>query len=345
MSMAGRSCTDQTMMQRFRSTKSVKTARWASLHSLWPKVIISLVALSCGAVAYAVFEGCDPVKNGDLSKPDQIMPYLVLKTCTSVPGMAGLFVAAAYSGTLSTVSSGINSFSVVIVEDVIKPLFPKKQNFAAVNMGTGVILGSLIGIIAYAISKVKGSIWGVILTVGGGVKGPVFGVYLLGAFFPWANSKGAAFGGIFGFALGNFINFGRMSTGADPYYQRKLPTYTDQCEISENTTALPVILETTSAYTNLTLSTEAVETVTPEYIPFFQISVYYVAILGIFSTVIAGLLFSLITGPNDPKKADPKLFVPLFPGKLFRFGVPELEQHNEKKPSEQEMDLLKSSII
>ena len=50
-------------------------------------------------------------------------------------------------------------------------------------------MGSLIGIIAYAISKVKGSIWGVILTVGGGVKGPVFGIYILGAFFPWATSK------------------------------------------------------------------------------------------------------------------------------------------------------------
>ena len=59
-----------------------------------------MASLACGAVAYAVFEECDPVKNGEIMKYDQIMPYLVLKTASSMPGIAGLFIAATYSGTL-----------------------------------------------------------------------------------------------------------------------------------------------------------------------------------------------------------------------------------------------------
>ena len=62
-----------------------------------------MTALACGAVAYAVFEGCDPVKSGEVTKTDQIMPYLVLKTSMAIPGVAGLFVASVYSGTLRCV--------------------------------------------------------------------------------------------------------------------------------------------------------------------------------------------------------------------------------------------------
>jgi len=348
MGLAGRSCTDQTMMQRFLSTKSINTARWASLHSLWPKIVISLVALSCGAVAYAVFEGCDPVKNGELHKLDQIMPYLVLKTCKAAPGLAGLFVSAAYSGTLSTVSSGINAFSVVILEDIIKPFFPKKQNFATINKCIGITLGAIIGILAFSISKMPGSIWSLILSVAGGIKGPVFGIYILGIFFPWTTTKGASFGGIVGFILGNVINFGRLTTGADPYFQRSKITSIDQCEISENSTHLHNLFETTSVYSNFTARSEDMENDTPEYISFFQVSMYYIGVIGILSTMISGAIFSLISGPNDPKKADPKLFMPMFPGKFFRFGVPALEEGEEKKieeTSEQELKLLKTSNL
>jgi len=49
---------------------------------------------------YAYFEGCDPIKAGMIESPDQMIPLLVIKVFKEVPGMAGLFVAAAVSGTL-----------------------------------------------------------------------------------------------------------------------------------------------------------------------------------------------------------------------------------------------------
>lgn len=53
-----------------------------------------------GCVAYAYYEGCDPIKQGSISKSDQIIPYLVTDIFSDLPGLAGLFVSAAYSGTM-----------------------------------------------------------------------------------------------------------------------------------------------------------------------------------------------------------------------------------------------------
>ena len=49
---------------------------------------------------YAYFEGCDPLKAGQISKPDQMIPLLVIKVFQTVPGMAGVFASAVISGAL-----------------------------------------------------------------------------------------------------------------------------------------------------------------------------------------------------------------------------------------------------
>ena len=60
-----------------------------------------------GLVMYAYFKGCDPIFNGELKKPDQLAPYLVLKIFREYPGMTGLFVSAVYSGTLRWVQTNL----------------------------------------------------------------------------------------------------------------------------------------------------------------------------------------------------------------------------------------------
>ena len=57
-----------------------------------------------GVSMYAYFEGCDPLKSGVFKDRNQYVPYLVVKLFENVPGMAGLFVSAAYSGMLRFVS-------------------------------------------------------------------------------------------------------------------------------------------------------------------------------------------------------------------------------------------------
>jgi len=49
---------------------------------------------------YAFFENCDPLKSGKIDKSDQLLPYLVVHVFEKFPGLAGLFISAAFSGTL-----------------------------------------------------------------------------------------------------------------------------------------------------------------------------------------------------------------------------------------------------
>ena len=72
-------------------------------------VLIAFVGM--GAIAY--FDGCDPVKSNQISRYDQIMPYLANKVFDGTPAMVGLYISAAYSATLSSLSTGLNSFATV----------------------------------------------------------------------------------------------------------------------------------------------------------------------------------------------------------------------------------------
>lgn len=61
---------------------------------------LSTLALCNGLVMYAYFKGCDPLRSGKVFKADQLAPYLATLIFREMSGFTGIFVAAAYSGTL-----------------------------------------------------------------------------------------------------------------------------------------------------------------------------------------------------------------------------------------------------
>jgi len=346
INMMAISCMTQSMVQRFLSVKDVATARKSCYYAIVPQVFISCSALMCGIVAYAVFEGCDPIRAGILHKYDQIMPYLVLVSSSTVPGLSGLFLAAAYSGTLSTVSSGLNSLSMLFVEEMVKQWKPDvsvKQTMFLSKVLTFAI-GALITCLALVIRFMGNSIISIMFVVMGAMKGPMFGMFILGTFCPWTNVTGAGVGSILGFIFITTISMGRMFGGIDPQFLRIRPMYTDQCPVptttgsllttdammfqnesfvdpwsSNITTTSPLMEDWTTA-----LTTTAAPAPPKDYVGLFQVSVYYSGPIGMGSTIILGLLISFLTGASKPEKSDPRFFMPLFSGKFWRFGVPPL---------------------
>lgn len=61
---------------------------------------LTFFAIVNGLVMYAYFRGCDPLLSGKVTKNDQMAPYLATVVFADLPGLSGIFVAAAYSGTL-----------------------------------------------------------------------------------------------------------------------------------------------------------------------------------------------------------------------------------------------------
>ncbi len=43
---------------------------------------------------------CDPLKNGEISRTEELLPYLVMDVLGDFPGLPGLFVASIYSAAL-----------------------------------------------------------------------------------------------------------------------------------------------------------------------------------------------------------------------------------------------------
>ncbi|OWF37092.1 Sodium-dependent multivitamin transporter [Mizuhopecten yessoensis] len=47
------------------------------------------------------------------------MPYFVLVVIRSLPGLSGIYISCLFSGSLSTLSSGINALAANTVEDIL----------------------------------------------------------------------------------------------------------------------------------------------------------------------------------------------------------------------------------
>lgn len=74
-----------------------------------------------------------------------MVPYLALDLFENLPGLSGLYIAGAYCGALSTVSSGINSMATVIVTDFLRPVLQetKTERF---YLWTAKILSVILGL-------------------------------------------------------------------------------------------------------------------------------------------------------------------------------------------------------
>uniref|UniRef100_A0A3Q4N6Q9 Sodium-coupled monocarboxylate transporter 1-like n=1 Tax=Neolamprologus brichardi TaxID=32507 RepID=A0A3Q4N6Q9_NEOBR len=181
-------------------------------------------AVFSGLCLYSFYKDCDPWTAGKVSFSDQLLPYLVMDILKGYPGLPGLFLAAVYSGTLSTVSSIINTLAAVTLEDLIKPnvtLTDRQLLHISRALSTYLICSLYMVCLSQAriiISGVSGS--------------PMFGLFVLGILCPFANSTGGLFGLAFGFAASLFVSLGSMLSYADPEMTRPLSLSTEGCNFT-----------------------------------------------------------------------------------------------------------------
>ncbi|XP_071550555.1 putative sodium-dependent multivitamin transporter [Panulirus ornatus] len=142
-----------------------------------------------------------------------LLPLYVMETMGMIPGLSGLFVSGIFSGSLSTVSSAVNSLAAVTVQDYILPFFPNCYKREKQAMKISKVLACLYGGICMAVAfltQLLGS--GVLqasLTVFGAVGGPLLALFTMGMLCKCANQKGAMCGLISGLVLTLWIGFGR----------------------------------------------------------------------------------------------------------------------------------------
>ncbi|XP_046554446.1 sodium-coupled monocarboxylate transporter 1-like isoform X1 [Haliotis rubra] len=304
----------QAQIQRALSCPTPRKAQLAMLINL--PGLIFIVSLCCmiGIVMFAFYADCYPLKfNNLIFSSDQLLPLFVMDTLSQFQGLPGVFVSCIFSGSLSTLSSTLNAMGAVIPHDLIQPFCCKKlsdRSMTILSKVTVFVMGGVTIACSYGVAQL-GSVLQATYAVTSVLDGPVFGIFILGMFFPWANSWGAIVGCLTSLAIMLWICIAAFVNRAF----NAIPSAVSVmgCNWNITTTTMTTIATTMStvnstAAVNLPLTSKSSD---PFY-PLYTLSYLNYTATSVAIVVIVGLIVSFITGRTDPKSLDPRLICPLF---------------------------------
>ncbi|XP_060576697.1 sodium-coupled monocarboxylate transporter 1-like [Ruditapes philippinarum] len=317
---------NQAQIQRACSLPTLRRAQVAMWLNFPGLVLIVTLTVLIGVVMFAFYSQCHPVKFGIVNKIDQLLPLFVLDTLGTVPGLSGVFIACVFSGGLSTISSGLNAMSAVLMEDFIKPFCcgsVVKKHGIFMSKALVVVIGVIQFGVAVLISRFSGLILQFSYSMYSITAGPIFGLFVAGMIFPWTNKYGAPIGFLASLAFMCWLGLGALIEKPSGY--KPLPTYTLACNWTTIDKYPPV--------TTLAPIVTGSSTITEEPIlyDFYRMSYQWYTGLGMIICVFVSLLASFLTGYTKASTIDSRLMCPildiLFPFlpenilKPLRFGV------------------------
>ena len=189
---------DQTVVQRYLTTRDEKQAKKSLWVSAWMTVPASLIFFSLGTVLF-IFYSNNPGSLDLGMKTDSVFPLFILHELPA--GVSGLLIAGVFAASMSSLDSSMNSAATAIVTDFIlrfKPSFPEHRRLPLARILT-IILGvfGTVTALVLASGNIK-SIWDSISMIISPFGGALGGLFLLGA----VTKRGNAIGGLCGIICG-----------------------------------------------------------------------------------------------------------------------------------------------
>jgi solute carrier family 5 (sodium-coupled monocarboxylate transporter), member 8/12 len=294
---------NQNMIQRYMALKDVKTARKGQMIYVVGVTIMIFLCVYNGLLLYATYHDCDPLTTKLAKAKDQLMPLLVMEILRDLPGLPGLFIAGVFSAALSSLSTGLNAMSAVVLEDFCKPFMKgdiSERKSKYIMRGTVLFLGVVSVILVYVVQHM-GSVLQLSMSVPTACFGPMLGVYVVGFTMPWIGKRAALYGAIIGCSSMMFIVFKAQAEIALGHIKFDYkPLSTEGClynfTLSENSTSM-----STTEATNLDRSTEK---------HIYNVSYLYYTLLGSTIVTVASIILSFIFGFQDASEVDPRLLAP-----------------------------------
>lgn len=198
---------------------------------------------------------------------------------------------------LSSLSSGLNSMSALVLEDYFKPFFKNgvsERASAYIMRGTVLVLGIVSVGLVYVVEHL-GAVLQLSMSLPATCQGSLFGTFLIGMFVPWIGRKPAFYGALCGSAVMIYIVVRSqldMASGLIKYEQKI--TSIDGCDYN---------------FTRIETSTPFPPTQSFDK-EFHHVSYLYYMLMGTTITCTAAFLFSCMFGFEDPNNVDPQLLAP-----------------------------------
>ncbi|NOX56257.1 MAG: sodium/solute symporter, partial [Planctomycetes bacterium] len=101
-------CTDQTIVQRVLGARDVRQGQLGAVFAGFLKILTPLIFMMPGILCFLL--------HPELDDPDEA--FMTMVTQYLKPGMVGLIVAVLIAAVISTIDSGLNSFSTVFTLDI-----------------------------------------------------------------------------------------------------------------------------------------------------------------------------------------------------------------------------------
>lgn len=184
--------------------KDIRTVRKGQMIYI---IGVSLMIFRCiynGLLLYATYYDCDPLTTKLAKAKDQLTPLLArsgMEILKDLPGLPGLFIAGVFSAALSTLSTGLNAMSAVVLEDFCKPFMKNgisERMSKYVMRSTVVILGVLSVALVYVVENL-----GAILQLSMSLPPACFAKFTF--LIPWIGKRATLYGGILGFLVVAYV--------------------------------------------------------------------------------------------------------------------------------------------
>jgi len=180
--------TDQTVVQRYLTARTDRSAIRASLMGILLTVPVWMIFMFIGTALF-VFYRQQPLPPGLLN--EAVFPYFIK---TRLPtGVIGLVLSAMISAAICSLSADLNSLAAVGVEDYYKKIVRGKSDAAYLRASKGIIIFSGLLTIAIGILYVNAGnegVLGIVFTLYAIFSGGIVGIFLLGLFNSRANRQG-----------------------------------------------------------------------------------------------------------------------------------------------------------
>ncbi|MBS1873307.1 MAG: sodium/solute symporter [Acidobacteria bacterium] len=170
--------TDQVILQRLFTTKSVRDCRQSVLTQSVLITPISVILFALGTVLFAFYH-FHPERLAGLASNDAVVPFFAVHELR--PGLAGLIVAAILSASMAVMSAGINSLATATSVDFYQRLFNRaadERRLAAVGRMSAAAWGVVVTVLALFAGRL-GALAIAYNKISSIVSGPLLGVFLL----------------------------------------------------------------------------------------------------------------------------------------------------------------------
>lgn len=306
--------TSQAGVQRVLSVRGPDQGRRSLIGGSSCFIIFSILTATAAVVIYANYHDCEPTlrsKETGVKTEDQIVVYYISTVLSAYPGLAGLATSGIFSGSLSSLSSYINTFATITVQDLI---IPNVQN--KISRKSKIILCRVLtiayGLVCTAFALMVphiGRATPMLTTVFGVFGGPLSGVFFLGLFSKRANTKGALVGLLTAILFVAWIAIGNKLTATPA---NKLPLSVAGCSLRNDTVVeeqwlVSSIFESTAFNASCNVPLANLDETNPKYVfPLYKISFAWYLPMGFSSTIVVGFLISLLF--KEEQMIDDSLF-------------------------------------